>query len=46
MITVIWSDRDQTMIAHGLITGVASDGDLTVAGVFADGKITVISNWP
>ena len=46
MITVIWSDRDQTMIAHGRITVVACDGDLTVAGFFADGTITVISNWP
>ena len=44
MITVIWSDRDQTMIVHGLITVVASDGALTVVGVFADGKITVIGS--
>ena len=32
------------MIVHGLITVVASDGDVTVVGVFADGNITVIGS--
>ena len=44
MITVIWSDRDRTMIANGLITVIVSDGDLMVVGFSTDGKITVIGN--